>query len=126
MTRTISLITATVGAAMLFAFPAFGDDWAADQRSEPVVHLSPDSADRAAALGQDQVVRMLDAREKSQTAKRDAQLASAQPQIARRTATSSGRDLDLRQVGLGFGIGVLLAIGLTLAVRFTRVHRLAH
>ena len=127
MTRTISLITVIVGAAMLFAFPALGDDWAADQRSEPVVHLSPDSADRAAALGQAQVVRMLDAREKSQTAKRDAQLASAQPQIATTvTATSSGWDLDLRQVGLGFGIGVLLAIGFSLAVRFTRVHRLAH
>ena len=70
---------------------------------------------------------MLDAREKSQTAKRDAQLASAQPQIAPTvTATSSGPDLDLRQVGLGFGIGVLLAIGFSLAVRFTRVHRLAH
>ena len=127
MTRTISLITATIGAAMLFAFPAFGDDWAADQRSGPVGHLSPDSADRAAALGQNQVTRMLDAREKSQTAKRDAQLASAQPQIATTvTATSSGWDLDLRQVGLGFGIGVLLAIGFSLAVRFTRVHRLAH
>ena len=36
---------------MLFAFPALGDDWAADQRSEPVGYLSPDSADRAAALG---------------------------------------------------------------------------
>jgi len=57
----------------------------------------------------------------------DAQLASAQPQIATTvTATSSGWDLDLRQVGLGFGIGVLLAIGFSLAVRFTRVHRLAH
>ena len=127
MTRTISLITATIGVAMLFAFPAFGDDWAADQRSEPVGHLSPDSADRAAALGQNQVTRMLDAREKSQQAKRDAQLASAASQIpATVNATSSGQDLELRQVGLGFGIGVLLAIGLALAVRFTRVHRLAH
>ena len=127
MTRTISLITATIGVAMLFAFPAFGDDWAADQRSEPVVHLSPDSADRAAALGQNQATRMLDAREKSQTAKRDAQLASAASQIPTTVnATSSGRDIELRQVGFGFGIGVLLAIGLALAVRFTRVHRLAH
>ena len=31
MTRTISLITATVGAALLFAVPAWGDNWGADQ-----------------------------------------------------------------------------------------------
>ena len=133
MTRTISLITATVGAALLFAVPAFADDWASDQRSEAVGYVSPDSADRAAALGQERFARMLDAREESQTAKRDAQLASAPyPDVrshsSRRpsTATSSGRPLDLLQVALGFGIGVLLMIGLSIAVRFTRVHRLAH
>ena len=126
MTRTISPHHRHVGAALLFAVPAFGDDWAADQRSDSVVYLSPDSADRAAALGQDQVAHMLDAREKSQTAKSDAQLASAQSQSPTTVkATSSGRT-DLRQVGLGFGIGVLVAIGLSLAVRFTRVYRLAH
>ncbi|HET8969292.1 MAG TPA: hypothetical protein VFN06_07685 [Gaiellaceae bacterium] len=31
MTRTISLITATVGAALLFALPAYGDNWGADR-----------------------------------------------------------------------------------------------
>jgi hypothetical protein len=72
---------------------------------------------------------MLDARERSQTAKRDAQLASASSPDLRRlsapttaAATSSRRLTDLLQVG----IGVLLTIGLFLAVRFTRVHRLAH
>ena len=34
MTRTISLITATVGAALLFAVPAYGDNWGAD-RAQP-------------------------------------------------------------------------------------------
>jgi hypothetical protein len=127
MTRTISLITAAVAAALVFALPAFGDDWAADRHSDSVGYLSPDSADRAAALEEKLVVRMLDAREASQTAKRDAQLASAPSQVPTTvTPTSSGRDLDLRQVGLGFGVGVLLAIGLSLAIRFTRVHRLAH
>ncbi len=126
MTRTISLITATVGAALLFAVPALADDWASDRRSDAVGYLSPDSADRAAALGQEQLARMLDAREESQIAKLDAQLASAPSPDVVVTATSSGRAIDLRQVGLGFGIGVLLAIGLSLAIRFTRVHRLAH
>ena len=36
MTRTISLIIATVGTALLLAVPAFADDWASDQRSEAV------------------------------------------------------------------------------------------
>ena len=119
MTRTISLITATVGAALLFAVPGLADDWASDRRSDAVGYLSPDSADRAAVLEQDQVARMLDAREVSQTAKGDAQLASApSPNVPTTAATtSSGRAIDLRQVGLGFGIGVLLAVGLSLAVR---------
>ena len=133
MTRTISFITVTVCAALLFAVPAVADDWASDRRSDAVGYLNPDSADRAVVLGQEQVAHMLDARERSQTAKRDAQLASASSPDLRRpsapttaAATSSRRLTDLLQVGLGFGIGVLLTIGLFLAVRFTRVHRLAH
>ena len=127
MTRTISLITVTVGAALMLAVPAFADDWASDRRSDTVAYLNPDSADRAAALGQEQLAVMLDAREESQTAKRDAQLASAPyPLPTTVAATSDGRPIDLLQVGLGFGIGVLLTIGLSLAVRSTRVHRLAH
>jgi hypothetical protein len=42
------------------------------------------------------------------------------------TATSSGREIDLPQVGIGFGIGLLLALGLYLAMRFTRIRPLAH
>jgi hypothetical protein len=129
MTRTISLITATVGTALLLVVPAFADDWASDRHSDAVGYLNPDSADRAVVLGQEQVAHMLDARERSQTAKRDAQLASASsPELPRPSApttaaaTSSRRLTDLLQVG----IGVLLTIGLFLAVRFTRVHRLAH
>jgi hypothetical protein len=44
MTRTISLITATVGAALLFAVPAWGDNWGADQSNQPV-SVSPDIVD---------------------------------------------------------------------------------
>jgi hypothetical protein len=132
MTRTISLITVTVGAVLMLAAPAVADDWGSDRRSEAVAYLNPDGADRAAALEQQRLALMLDAREKSQTAKRDAQLASAssadlRPSIPTTVAaTSSGRLTDILQVGLGFGIGVLLTIALFLAVRFTRVHRLAH
>ena len=66
MTRTISLITATVGAALLFAVPAYGDNWGADkaQPAEPV-RVSPDLEDRAIAAEQSRLERMLDAREQS-------------------------------------------------------------
>jgi hypothetical protein len=64
MTRTISFITATVGAALLFAVPAYGDNWGADQRSEPV-RVSPDLVDRAVAAEQNRLETMLDARERS-------------------------------------------------------------
>jgi hypothetical protein len=144
MTRTISLITATVGAALLFAVPAWGDNWGADQRSESVGYLSPDAADRAAALGQQKTTDMLNAREGALTAKYDAQVGSTPVRDSREivvddrfrlhpqsvstpvTATSSGREIDLPQIGIGFGFGLLLALGLYLAMRFTRIRPLAH
>jgi hypothetical protein len=134
MTRTISLITAMIGAALLFAVPALGDDWAADRRSDPVGYLSPDSADRAAALAQEQLMRMLDAREAAML--RAPLLSEPESGVFQRAARAAGRESEstagagwepeLGQIGLGFGIGILLAVGLALAVRFTRVHRLAH
>jgi hypothetical protein len=64
MTRTISLITATVGAAFLFAVPAYGDSWGLDKGREPV-RVSPDLVDRAVAAQQARLDEMLDARERS-------------------------------------------------------------
>jgi hypothetical protein len=65
MTRTISIITATVGAALLFAVPAWGDSWGADQRRADSGYLNPDSADRASALAQSKVADMLNGRERA-------------------------------------------------------------
>ena len=67
MTRTISLITATVGAALLFAVPAWGDNWGADKAQPPTDagYLNPDVADRAASAKQQHVTTMLDAREQA-------------------------------------------------------------
>jgi hypothetical protein len=67
MTRTISFITATVGAALLFAVPAYGDNWGAD-KAQPAgeqVRVSPDLADRAIAAEQIRLERMLDRREEA-------------------------------------------------------------
>jgi hypothetical protein len=65
MTRTISIITATVGAALLFAVPAWGDNWGSDQRSVDVGYLNPDTADRSNAVRAQEQSSMLDAREKA-------------------------------------------------------------
>ena len=42
------------------------------------------------------------------------------------TVASSGRDIELPQVGIGLGIGLVLAFGLYLAMRYTRGRPLAH
>ena len=41
-------------------------------------------------------------------------------------ATSSGRELEWPQIGIAFGMGILLAFGLWLTVRRTRIRPLAH
>jgi len=40
--------------------------------------------------------------------------------------TSSGRDFEWPQVGLGFGLGIVLALGLVLATRYARIRPLAN
>jgi hypothetical protein len=137
MTPKISFI-AVVTVALVFAVPAFGDSWGADQR-QATVNVSPDLADRIAAARQQDLSSMLDARERSFAAKRDATtIVSPDPvrddrfrldpsSIAIPTAaTSSPGDIEWLQIGIGFGLGVLLAVGLVLAMRMTRVRQPAH
>ena len=64
MTPKISFITAVVGAALVFAVPAFGDSWGAD-RNQSTVRVSPDLVDRVDAARQQELSSMLDARERS-------------------------------------------------------------
>jgi hypothetical protein len=42
------------------------------------------------------------------------------------TSATSGREIEWPQIGIGFGLGIVLAFGLLLAVRATRVRPLAH
>jgi hypothetical protein len=146
MTRRISLISAVAVAAVLaFTVPAFGDSGG--------VHVSPDGADRAAALRQAEQTRIHFAREeRAFAAKADASTAVAlepvrddyfrtvtpnpvrddyfrldTPSIAAPTSTaSSGREIEWPQIGIGFVGGVLLAVALLLAVRMPRVRQPAH
>lgn len=137
MTPKVSFI-AVVTAALVFAVPAFGDSWGADQR-QATVNVSPDFADRIAAARQQEMYSMLDARERSFAAKsnatttvlpdpvRDDRFQLDPSGIAIPTAASSSpRDIEWLQIGIGFGFGVLLALGLSLAMRMTRVRQPAH
>jgi len=103
-----------------------------------------------------EVVSSLDAREQAFGAKRDAQLGSMRsPDVVQRaidthtrsirepvvddrfridptngpvplSVTTSGREVEWPQIGIGFGIGLLLAAGLYFALRLTRTRQLAH
>ena len=137
MTPRISFITAVVGAALVFAVPAFGDPWGADRR-DATVHVSPDLVDRAAAARQQELSSMLDARERSFAAisgaasivasdpVRDDRFQLDPASIPTPAGTSSAQDIEWRQIGIGFGGGVLLALGLFLATRTPQPRLPAH
>ena len=138
MTPKISFITAVVGAALVLAVPAFADSWGADQ-NRVTVHVSPDLVDRVVAARQHELSSMLDARERSFAAKSDAtRVVGTDPVRDDRfrldpssiptpaAAIGSSREIEWLQIGMGFGGGVLLAVGLFLAIRMTRVRQPAH
>jgi hypothetical protein len=138
MTRRISFITALVGAALVLAVPAFGDSWGADQIGA-TVRVSPDLADRVAAARQQELSSMLDARERSFASKtettsvvsadpiRDDRFRLDQASIpAPATIGSTTHGTEWLQIGIGFGGGVLLVIGVLLAARMTRSRQPAH
>lgn len=146
MTRTIALvigITAavfSVGVAPALAGSqdpnAAAPDWferAAKARQNAAVVVSrPDSHDLATPVG----TGYLDAADRAQridvivpTATSDAHERSAPPsgEIASSTdSVSSGRELELPQIGIGFAIGLLVGVGLFLTMRYTRGRQLAH
>ena len=138
MTTRITLISVVVGAALVFAVPAFGDSWGSD-RSQASVRVSPDLVDRAAAARQKELFAVLDARERSFATSRVASPA-ARPEPAhddhfrfdpssvatRVAATPSGGGIDWSQLGIGFAVGVLLMIGLMFAMRLPRARQPAH
>jgi hypothetical protein len=48
------------------------------------------------------------------------------PTSAQAVSQSSGSDIEWPQLGIGFALGILLAIGLSLAIRMTKHRQLAH
>ena len=153
MTPRISLITAVFVAALACVPAAFGDNWGADRQSQTVVG-SPDAIERALAADQQRLATMLDAREQAFGTKRDVQLGTGvYPDAFERAVTANertsgfrgddrftidptsqpspvsvtgdGREIQWPQVGVGFGIALVLLMGLLLALRGRR-QPLAH
>jgi hypothetical protein len=191
MTRTISLITATVGAALLFAVPAYGEPQPilspehavasfeaneratlagssigafdaherafppgggaasativgsdAHQRAFPpggestvATVVGSDAHQRAFAPGHEPAgssglvgASTYDAHERAfapGSVSRGVVAAPVAPTLAPQTVTSD-RTAEWPQIGLGVGVGLLLALGLYIAMRHTRIRPLAH
>jgi hypothetical protein len=137
MTLRSSLIIVAAGAALVAATPAAADSWGAD-RAQSIARVSPDLADRAEAAQQADLARMLDARERSQATRAAATTPERElahddhfrlnPSSVHATAaaTAAGNDLDWQQIGLGFAGGVVLVLGLLVALRVPRHRVPAH
>lgn len=168
MTRTISLITAVAGLALVLAVPvASGQGQPVEPSSSPypdvvaravTAHMTAgrslvfdnrhvldgDEGTQLSGPYPDVVERAVQARA---TAGRslvfDNHRIDAAPQSAGRTlvfdnfrldgarpeqvsATSSGREIEWPQLGIGFGLGIVLLLGLLLAIRVSRTRPLAH
>jgi hypothetical protein len=128
MTPRISILMMIAGAMLVGAVPASADPWFADQ-SQATVHVSPDLGDRADAARHDELLTMLDRRERALTARsvaaapatadpvRDDRFRIGQPSGPTPAAPVSSSEIEWLQVGVGFGIGAILVTTLLLALR---------
>jgi hypothetical protein len=77
-----------------------------------------DASDRARRINTVVPTAYLDAHERSAPPKGSPRVSTESP--------SSGSEFDWSQLGIGFGLGLLLAAGLFLAMRMTKLRPLAH
>ena len=116
---------------------------AVQQRDVSTPIVSPDALDRAVAAKlslQSQPITSPDAVDRAKAAELS-QLSTqtVSPDVFERavvaregtlpvtvSATDTGRTIEWPQIGAGFGIGILLALGLLVAMRHTRGRPLAH
>lgn len=145
--------TFTIGlavAALVFAAPAWGDDWYGDRQSQSdfwnydggvqIANTSPGLAPQDLAGlysdGTSDLSRMLDAHQRvlSQGTVNSAPLAGhvdryeldLQGGPTSVATTRTGIEIEWPQLGIGFGVGMAFVLGLILALRFTRSRPLAH
>lgn len=144
MTRMFSPFAAVIGAALVLAVPAFGQGQpdaferavASKIATDASQTIYADAFERAAAAQQeatsfppDAVERMLQNRSGwvTLTSLQDHGTRMASTDFARTPSiATSGRDVEWQELGIGFGAGVLLALGLVLGLRAVRIRPLAH
>jgi hypothetical protein len=156
MTPKISLITAVAGAALVLAVPAaWGDNWAADRQQQREQASMLDARERALGVSQgngrvsasearersfgtklqarlssetssDVVGRAVDARGTSPDPVRDDRFRLDATTGSEPITISSGSEIEWPQIGIGFGVGIVLMLGLYFALRGTRNRPLAN
>ena len=134
MTRRITLFVGAALVALTVVAPALGEGRLAGSPEPQATHVSrPDSHD---VIRTTETTTYLDAADRARridvivpTAMTDAFERSAPPKGPQPTLTvsgGSGDGVEWSQLGLGFGLGLILAGGLMLVMRATRVRPLAH
>ena len=119
MIARISLVVAIAVAALAVGVPAaFGEGRLAG---------SPEPADAIAYFHANELATAAQSGGTDLSSYRDGPERAVLPSAPIQTASSdSGRQIEWPQLGIGFGLGILLVAGLWLTMRLTKVRPLAH
>jgi hypothetical protein len=119
MIARISVVVAIAVAALAVGIPAaFGEGRLAG---------SPEPADAIAYFRANELATAAESGGTDLSTYRDGPERAVLPFTPAQTATSdSGRQIEWPQLGIGFGLGILLVAGLWLAMRVTKFSPLAH
>lgn len=138
MTRTISLIIGIATVALVVGVPTALAEGRLAGSPEPAAAVAGDVVSRPDShdVIRDTSGGYVDAADRAQridvvvpTALTDSFERSAPPAgsgTSPSVTASGGSDRDWSQLGTGFGIGLVLALGLFLTMRYTRARELAH
>jgi hypothetical protein len=118
MTTRISLVVAVAVVALSVVPAAFGEGRLAG---------SPEPANAVAYFHANELATAAQSGGTDLSSYRDAPERAVPPAgTIERTVSGSGREVEWPQLGIGFGLGILLVAGLWVAVRMTKFRPLAH
>ena len=118
MTARISLIVTVAVVALSVVPAAFGEGRLAG---------SPEPADAIAYFHANELATAAQSGVTDLTSYREAAERAVPPSgSVESTASASNREIEWPQLGIGFGLGILLVAGLWIAMRMTKFRPLAH